>query len=158
MTNIQIAYDCKHEKKTDKNMVRCEKKTDNRDSFIYLLWDDILFTKILPLLSIRDLFVLRGLSTRYKLLIDSYFKQMKYLNLAQYSAVFSVTVFKVLAEKCTQLKILIGSNCQWLTDDLITPLFERNQQLRKIVLNRCKNLTSVCQRLSNIRMYKGKSK
>lgn len=65
-------------------------------SFLDLLWDDILFIKILPLLPLKELFVLRGLSTKSKLLIDSYFMQMKKINLGPYSNVFNVDAFQVL--------------------------------------------------------------
>lgn len=64
-------------------------------SFLDLLWDDILFLKILPLLPVKELFALRGLSRKSKLLIDSYFQQMKKINLGPYSLVFSVDAFKV---------------------------------------------------------------
>lgn len=64
-------------------------------SFLDLLWDDILFLKILPLLPVKELFALRGLSRKSKLLIDSYFQQMKKMNLGPYSLVFSVDAFKV---------------------------------------------------------------
>lgn len=64
-------------------------------SFLDLLWDDILFLKILPLLPLKELFALRGLSRRSKLLIDSYFQQMKKINLGSYSLVFSIDAFKV---------------------------------------------------------------
>lgn len=76
-------------------MSRQETEIENDDKFISLLWDDILFVKILPALSIKELFILRSLSTKYKHLIDSFFSQMKYLNLSKYSNLFGVEAFKV---------------------------------------------------------------
>lgn len=51
---------------------------------------------------------------------------------------------QVLAKNCVQLNELLVPNCIWLTDDLIIPVFENNLNLKKIVLNRCSALTSIC--------------
>lgn len=77
-------------------------------SFLDLLWDDILFLKILPLLPVKELFALRGVSRKSKLLIDSYFKQMKKINLGPYSIVFSIDAFKVRKEQTFHLSLAIS--------------------------------------------------
>lgn len=76
-------------------MSNLEEKIETDDAFINLLWDDILFAKILPCLSLKDLFNLRGLSSKYKLMIDSYFEHMKDLDLRQFSSVCSIKPFQV---------------------------------------------------------------
>lgn len=76
-------------------MSNFEENIETDDGFINLHWDDILYTKILPCLSLEDLFTLRGLSSKYKLMIDSYFQQMKYMDLRQLSSACCIEPFKV---------------------------------------------------------------
>uniref|UniRef100_A0A1B6HQE3 F-box/LRR-repeat protein 15-like leucin rich repeat domain-containing protein n=1 Tax=Homalodisca liturata TaxID=320908 RepID=A0A1B6HQE3_9HEMI len=60
---------------------------DKKLAFLDLFWEDILYTKILPLLSLKDLFLMRRVSKQFKLLIDSYFGQMKVLNISLFSQI-----------------------------------------------------------------------
>uniref|UniRef100_A0A1B6GMC0 F-box/LRR-repeat protein 15-like leucin rich repeat domain-containing protein n=1 Tax=Cuerna arida TaxID=1464854 RepID=A0A1B6GMC0_9HEMI len=117
---------------------------DARPSFIDLYWEDILYTKVLPLLSIKDLFSMRRVSTRYKLLIDSYFSRMKVLNLSPFSQVFNGAALQVLRQHCTHLHVVMMANCNWLTDDLLIPLLENNVSITKLILNNCSRLSSIC--------------
>lgn len=71
------------------------------------------------------------------------------LCLFKYKYLFFMLIYshfggQVLAKNCVQLNELLVPNCIWLTDDLIIPVFENNLNLKKIVLNRCSALTSIC--------------
>lgn len=69
--------------------------SENEDFFIRLLWDDILCAHVLPLLTLKELFILRGLSTAYKALVDRYFGKITTLNLQTYNGSFNEEAMKV---------------------------------------------------------------
>ncbi|KAL1122251.1 hypothetical protein AAG570_003656 [Ranatra chinensis] len=109
-----------------------------------LLWEDILFKHILCTLNIKELFFLRGLSRQYKRMVDAYFVQMHELNLSLYHKEFSITAFQVLSSQCKKLRKVVLSYCDWLSDDLVEPLFANNPHINYLVLNNCRGLSSVC--------------
>ena len=60
-----------------------------------LNWDDVLYTSLLPLLSIEDLFRLRATSASFRTMVDGYFCQLKTLDLSSIGGRFTTTAFKV---------------------------------------------------------------
>jgi hypothetical protein len=64
-------------------------------TLVSLLWEDILFKHILSTLSIKDLFILRGLSKDCKRLVDAYFEHLPELNLSIYHREISADAFMV---------------------------------------------------------------
>ena len=60
-----------------------------------LNWDDVLYTSLLPLVSIEDLFRLRATSASFRTMVDGYFGQLKTLNLSSIGGRFTTTAFKV---------------------------------------------------------------
>ena len=60
-----------------------------------LNWDDVLYTSLLPLLSIEDLFRLRATSASFRTMVDGYFGQLKTLDLSSIGGRFTTTAFKV---------------------------------------------------------------
>lgn len=72
------------------------------DFFIHLLWDDILCSHVLPRLTLKELFILRGLSTAYRALVDTYLGKMTTLNLKTFNLSFNQAAMQVNVE---QLKL-----------------------------------------------------
>ena len=60
-----------------------------------LSWDDILYTTLLPMLSMEDIFRLRGTSTGFRTMVDGYFAQLKKLDLTSIGCRFTTKAFKV---------------------------------------------------------------
>ena len=60
-----------------------------------LSWDDILYTSLMPLLSIEDIFRLRGTSTGFRSMVDGYFAQLRILDLTSIGSRFTTKAFKV---------------------------------------------------------------
>ena len=60
-----------------------------------LSWDDILYTSLLPMLNMDDVFRLRGTSTGFRTMIDGYFSQLKNLDLTSIGCRFTTKAFKV---------------------------------------------------------------
>ena len=60
-----------------------------------LSWDDILYTTLLPMLSMEDIFRLRGTSTGFRTMVDGYFEQLKSLDLTSIGCRFTTKAFKV---------------------------------------------------------------
>lgn len=69
--------------------------SENPDFFIRLLWDDILCSHILPRLTLKEIFILRGLSTAYRTLVDAYLGKITTLNLQVYNVSFNEAAMKV---------------------------------------------------------------
>ena len=60
-----------------------------------LSWDDVLYTSLMPLLSMEDMFRLRGTSTGFRVMVDGYFAQLKTLDLSSIGSRFTTKAFKV---------------------------------------------------------------
>ena len=60
-----------------------------------LSWDDVLYTSLIPLLSIEDMFRLRGTSTGFRVMIDGYFAQLRTLDISSIGSRFTTNAFKV---------------------------------------------------------------
>ncbi|KAF4516930.1 hypothetical protein B566_EDAN008019 [Ephemera danica] len=112
-------------------------------SFLNLSWDDIVFQNILPLLSIKDWFNLRSVSTNCKLMIDEYFARIKTLELANQRH-FTPLAFKVISSSTENLRHLNLSHCKWLSDSLLIPVFTNNKHIESVNLNSCTALTFAC--------------
>ena len=69
--------------------------SESQDYLIHLLWDDILCSHILPHLSLKELFVLRGLSAAYRTLVDTYLEKITTLDLKIYHESFNEAAMKV---------------------------------------------------------------
>lgn len=72
-----------------------------------LMWEDIVYPRILDYLSLKDLFSLRGVSKEYQKLVECYFSQMKYCDLSEYCKCFSPIAFSVSHVKCFYNDILV---------------------------------------------------
>ena len=60
-----------------------------------LSWDDIIYTSLMPLLSIEDIFRIRGTSSGFRSMVDEYFAQLKTLDLTSIGSRFTTKAFKV---------------------------------------------------------------
>ena len=60
-----------------------------------LSWDDIIYTSLMPLLSIEDIFRIRGTSSGFRSMVDGYFEQLKTLDLTSIGSRFTTKAFKV---------------------------------------------------------------
>ena len=68
---------------------------NNPSWLLSLSWDDILYTTLLPMLNMEDIFRLRGTSTGFRTMVDGYFEQLKNLDLTSIGCRFTTKAFKV---------------------------------------------------------------
>ncbi|KAI5755567.1 hypothetical protein M8J77_018025 [Diaphorina citri] len=110
-----------------------------------LLWNDIIFQYIFPLLSIRDLYRLRATSKSYKELVEAYFFQLKSLHLhSEQLTQFGLEPFKVLTSCCFNIRKVNFTACSWLTDEALINFFTQNKHIVDVNLSLCINLSSKC--------------
>lgn len=110
-----------------------------------LLWNDIIFQHIFPLLSIRDLYQLRATGKNYKQLVEAYFSQLKSLHLhSEQLQHFSLEPFKVLSSCCFNIRKLNFTACSWLSDEVLIDFFTQNKYISDVNLSLCINLSSKC--------------
>lgn len=112
---------------------------------IDLLWNDVIFQYIFPLLSIRDIFQLRATNQTYKQLVETYLFQLKYLHLhSEELQQFSIDSFKVFSSCCYNIRKVNFTACSWLTDEVLISFFTQNKNITHVNLSLCINLSAKC--------------
>uniref|UniRef100_A0A8D8LZF2 F-box/LRR-repeat protein 15 n=3 Tax=Cacopsylla melanoneura TaxID=428564 RepID=A0A8D8LZF2_9HEMI len=112
-----------------------------------LLWNDVIFQYIFPLLSMKDLYQLRATNKSYKELVEEYLFQLKSLHLHSeqlYLQKFGLDAFQVLSSCCSNLRKVNFTACSWLTDEVLISFFTQNKHITDVNLSLCINLTSKC--------------
>lgn len=112
-------------------------------TIFHIPWEDILFQKVIPLLSLKDLFNLRCCSKISKELVDMSFQNLEEICFSGNNTKNIHLAFKVLANNCIKLKILNLAKCLWLTDDLLIPLLKNNKNLKFVNLNECTSVSAI---------------
>ena len=69
--------------------------TTDSPCLLSLSWDDVIYTSLMPLLSIEDIFRIRGTSSGFRSMVDGYFAQLKTLDLTSIGSRFTTKAFKV---------------------------------------------------------------
>ncbi|XP_022101499.1 F-box/LRR-repeat protein 15-like [Acanthaster planci] len=111
-------------------------------NLIDLPWEDVLISRILPHLSIIDIFRLRSLSRDFCDLVQSYFQHQISFDLTGITHRVTVDAFKIATNDTKNLQKLVVTSCKsWLTDALLVPIIKRNWRLRYIDLSGCSGLS-----------------
>jgi len=104
-----------------------------------LSWDDIIFPSILPLLSYTDWLSLRCTSRLLCRLIKDFFSK----NRALHHTIPSERIFRLMTKDSNSqcLRVLVLSNCTWVTDAHLRDVLKICRKLKKIDLTNCSALS-----------------
>lgn len=106
-------------------------------------WEQVLCKHLLPCLTLKELFQLRGLSRQFRDLVDCHFSLAFSVNTSLFSATFSSQAFEVLTRNnCCMKELIICSSKDWLTDAVLVPLLQANPGLSKIDISNCTTLSN----------------
>ena len=72
-----------------------DSSSSNLLNLLSLSWDDILYTSLMPLMSIEEIFRLRATSRGFRSMVDGYFMQLRNLDLTSIGSRFTTHAFKV---------------------------------------------------------------
>ena len=72
-----------------------DSSSSNLLNLLSLSWDDILYTSLMPLMSIEEIFRLRATSRGFRSMVDGYFMQLRNLDLTAIGSRFTTNAFKV---------------------------------------------------------------
>jgi Leucine Rich repeat len=120
-----------------------------------------IFCEIQKYLGLKDLFSLRAACKDIKFYIDNELRKCKKLILPNRGERVK-SPFKVLSENCSNLNTINLSRNQWIDDEMLMPLLEKNARtLESLNLSDCSNLTSValqpviinCSRLKKLNLH-----
>ncbi|XP_050078265.1 F-box/LRR-repeat protein 15 [Anopheles maculipalpis] len=110
-------------------------------SLFDIVWEDVLYVKLFPLLSLKDLFSLRCCSRLAKTFVDNGLRRLREINLSGNNSPQLELAFAVLAENCRNVRVINVARCNWLQDSVLCPLLKFNHKLTKINLSDCLNIT-----------------
>ncbi|XP_030835612.1 F-box/LRR-repeat protein 15-like [Strongylocentrotus purpuratus] len=115
-----------------------------------LPWEDVLVSRILPFMSLTDLFQLRQVSCGCRDAVAIFFASNHHLDLSAVGPEFTQDAFRVVSAEAKNLTTLNVANCKkWITDDLILPVIEANRNLRDISISENSSLsTNVVRRIA----------
>lgn len=106
-------------------------------------WEQVLCKHFLPYLTLKELFLLRGLCRQFRDLVDCHFSLAFRINTSLCSATFSSQAFDVLTRNNLCLKELVVCNSKdWLSDALLVPLLQSNPGLVKVDLSNCYTISN----------------
>ncbi|XP_076460121.1 uncharacterized protein LOC143293096 [Babylonia areolata] len=110
-----------------------------------VMWEQVLCKHLLPYLSLKELFQLRGVSLEFRELVDFYFSHTFTVCIDKTcSAYFSSVAFEVLTKRNFCLKELtLDTAGTWLSDEALTVVLQNNPNLHTVDLSRCCFLTDV---------------
>lgn len=101
------------------------------------------FCDLQDYLNIKDLFSLRCVNTEFQEYIDKELIKLRKIQLPAKDEQV-IDAFKVLCDKCRNLETINLNRNDWLTDELLIPLLNKNaKSLVNLSLNNCSNLSSV---------------
>ncbi|XP_058125511.1 F-box/LRR-repeat protein 15 [Anopheles ziemanni] len=110
-------------------------------SLFDIVWEDVLYVKLFPLLSLKDLFSLRCCSQLAKTFVDNGFHRLREINLSGNNSPQLDQAFQVLATNCSNVRVLNLARCHWVQDGILFPFLQKNRRLVKINLSDCMNIT-----------------
>lgn len=116
--------------------------TKEQITLLDLVFSDI-FCDIQKYLHVNDLFTLRCVSVNFRDYIDKEIVNLKKIQFPTKDAKVMKS-FKVLCKKCCNLETINLGRQEWLRDELLIPMLEKNtKSLVSLNLNNCPNLSSV---------------
>lgn len=115
---------------------------NTRVQFLDLPWEDVIYSKILPSLSWKDLFHLRRVSRGCLHLVNSYFLNQHHIDLSVVGNRITGLAFQVITRSSHLLTALILPKCKFLNDDLLRPVFESNSCLEIVNMSGCQSIST----------------
>lgn len=119
-------------------------------------WNDILFSKIFPYISMTDIFRLQMVSRTCQVLVKEYSLQCKHIRMSHDDVPMPKEAFIFLTASNTVLKtIAIPHLGSWLTDEILIPVICACIGLSELRLSNCmlltnKSLVELCTHCHNI--------
>uniref|UniRef100_A0A182JBB3 F-box/LRR-repeat protein 15-like leucin rich repeat domain-containing protein n=1 Tax=Anopheles atroparvus TaxID=41427 RepID=A0A182JBB3_ANOAO len=114
-------------------------------SLFDIVWEDVLYVKLFPLLSLKDLFSLRCCSQLAKSFVDNGFQRLREINLSGNNSPHLDLAFQVLSENCKnnnrRLTKINLSDCLNITPRSMQPVIVGCKQLTTLKLSHCHWLT-----------------
>ena len=89
-----------------------DSSSSNFPSLLSLSWDDILYTSLMPLMTIEEIFRLRATSRGFRSMVDGYFMQLRKLDLTSIGSRFTTHAFKV------NFAAVFDKNCKFTYIDI----------------------------------------
>ncbi|XP_052864502.1 uncharacterized protein LOC128271106 [Anopheles cruzii] len=111
-------------------------------SLFDIAWEDVLYVKLFPLLSLKDKFNLRCCSKLTKSFVDHGFRRMREVNLSGNNSPTVAVAFEVLARNCRNVRVLNLARCHWIDDSNLFPFLQDNHRLSKINISDCPKVTT----------------
>jgi len=110
-----------------------------------LSWEDIWLPEILSMLSLEDLFRLRGVCKASYQLINVYFARIKKLDITN-KRTFTLEGYQTVAldNGGNSLRHLILSGAKFLTNDSLKQTFSQHTNLETVDLSECHSITAAC--------------
>jgi len=109
-----------------------------------LSWDDIWLPEILSMLSLEDLFRLRGSCKPAYQLVNTFFTQIKKLDLTN-KRTFTLEAYQIVVGNGYNLRHLILSGAKCLTNDSLKETFvQHTRNLETVDLSECHSVTAAC--------------
>ena len=92
--------------------------SDNSDndglSLFDIVWEDVLYVKLFPLLSLKDLFNLRCCSHLAKTFVDNGLRRLQEINLSGNNSPHLDLALTVLADNCRNVRVVNLARCNWI--------------------------------------------
>ncbi|KAB7497423.1 F-box/LRR-repeat protein 15 [Armadillidium nasatum] len=127
-------------------------------TLLHIPWEDIIFARIFIYLKLRDIIMLRILSTHYKALITEYLRVVVQLDF--HGSQISNSSFYSLTEACKNLKALSVWDCRKLEDKSIIQILQNNTDLELLDIGKCPLLSSdilqpfkLCKKLKKLSLH-----
>ncbi|XP_077999753.1 uncharacterized protein LOC144452525 [Glandiceps talaboti] len=118
-------------------------ESEERINLLDLPWDDILISRILLFLPMKQLFNLQRVSKHFQELIHQYMASCSVLDFSSIGSKVTKEAFLTAVERTESLRVLSLHNCKgWLKDEILMPVIARNKHLRSVDLGSSSGLTS----------------
>jgi len=102
-----------------------------------MCYEDLVYPKILSLLSYRDWLSLRCVSKKCNGMVEAFFM----VNRALPVPIPSEKLFHILTDAARKLRILKINDSAWITDEVLKPVLLRNRKLKCLDLTNCTKLS-----------------
>ncbi|GAB6028398.1 F-box/LRR-repeat protein 15 [Chamberlinius hualienensis] len=106
-----------------------------------LPFEDIIHRNILIHLSLKDLFNFGQVSKDCHGIFETCLSKTRTIDLSSKNRKISKQAFQLIAKLVDHIEVLLFSDCEWLTDEVLHPLLESNSNINHISLAGCQNLT-----------------
>ena len=113
-----------------------------RATYLSLPWEHVIYRYVMPCLSLKEIFQQRLVCRQFKEMVDRYFTLTFVIDISRVPGRMTATAFSIMVDNNRCLRYLTLRNAKdWLSDQLILPVFENNPHLQKVDLTNCSSLT-----------------